>query len=158
MCATYLLQIEVDRNLKTQVGKLGNLYFRKGYYLYVGSAKRGLEARIKRHLRKDKKIFWHIDYLLQKKGVRISQVWVGTQKECWIAKRLAREGFEVKEGFGSSDCHCLSHLFYSPQKESFQELTAREMKVVSVYEAEAKKVSPLSSEETLRRRGECSHE
>ena len=63
MCATYLLQIEAGRNFKTRVGKLGSLYFKKGYYLYVGSAKRGLEARIKRHLRKDKKIFWHIDYL-----------------------------------------------------------------------------------------------
>ena len=64
---SYILLLDLDNNLEIPVGKLGNISFQKGHYVYVGSALNGLDARIKRHLRKHKKIHWHIDYLLKEK-------------------------------------------------------------------------------------------
>jgi hypothetical protein len=40
--------------------------------VYTGSAKRGLDARIERHIRHDKALHWHIDYLLTSPGVRVA--------------------------------------------------------------------------------------
>ncbi|MFC1786550.1 DUF123 domain-containing protein [Halobacteriota archaeon] len=68
-----------------------------------------MEARISRHLRKEKKIHWHIDYLLA--CARIKDVYVGELKECDIVTKLA-DYFPFVRGFGSSDCDCESHLFY----------------------------------------------
>jgi Uri superfamily endonuclease len=64
MKGTYALIIELASDERISVGKLGKINFKKGYYLYVGSGQNSLEARIARHLRKRKKKFWHIDYLL----------------------------------------------------------------------------------------------
>ena len=58
----YVLIIHLSQERDIVVGKLGELSFKKGYYAYVGSALGGLEGRIKRHFRKEKKAHWHIDY------------------------------------------------------------------------------------------------
>lgn len=110
---TYLLRIALDRDIKTHVGSLGDLHFKKGAYLYVGSAKRGLKARIERHLVKKKRIFWHIDYLLSLNGTKIKQIWITNKdKECKIAHFLYRKDYSFINRFGSSDCNCRSHLFF----------------------------------------------
>lgn len=110
---TYLLAIALDRDIKTYVGSLGDLYFKKGAYLYVGSAKRGLKARIERHLVKKKKLFWHIDYLLFLNATTIRQVWItDNDKECAMAQLLGKKGYKVIDRFGSSDCNCRGHLFF----------------------------------------------
>ncbi|CUS95734.1 protein of unknown function DUF123, partial [Candidatus Kryptonium thompsonii] len=70
----YILLIFVKREVNKVVGKLGVVKFSSGYYAYVGSAKLNFEHRIKRHLLKKKKLFWHIDYLLNSKGVEIKKV------------------------------------------------------------------------------------
>lgn len=110
--------IEVEGNRSVLVGRLGRLGFKKGRYLYVGSAKRGLEARIRRHLRKSKKLFWHIDYLLSQKDARVVEVWIGKGKrECRVARRIYDDvSPQVMRNFGSSDCRCSSHLFYIKNK------------------------------------------
>lgn len=62
-CGYYLvlLHLAADRTITT--GALGPIHYRRGWYLYVGSARRGLTARINRHRRKGrKKKHWHIDY------------------------------------------------------------------------------------------------
>lgn len=114
---TYILLINIPRNLKISVGKLGEVNFKKGFYLYIGSEKRNMEKRIERHLRKKKKKFWHIDYLLSHKLVKIEKIWV-TQKyrECEIADFLFSGGLDFIKRFGSSDCRCKSHLFYTGEK------------------------------------------
>jgi Uri superfamily endonuclease len=99
--------------------------FKKGDYIYIGSAKGCLESRLKRHLRKEKKLFWHIDYLLERKKVKISQIWVIPKSiECETAgifnKELTCE--IVKKGFGSSDCKCTTHLFYLKNKEQVENI------------------------------------
>ena len=87
--------------------------FPRGYYVYTGSALRGLGARIGRHLRPDKKHRWHVDYLLR--AARVKEVFVletVERRECelnLLVMGLPGAGIEV-EGFGSSDCGCRSHL------------------------------------------------
>lgn len=113
MKGTYVLLLELPRSTKVQVGSLGELDFQSGTYSYVGSALNGLEGRVRRHLREDKKFHWHIDYFL--KSAKVTHVIFAEceqRKECDIAKSLANKFGMIKD-FGSSDCDCESHLFYS---------------------------------------------
>lgn len=111
MKGCYLLVVELKNNTTINVGKLGKKQFDKGHYVYVGSALNGLAQRIQRHLRKQKKTHWHIDYLL--KHAKIVDVFYKenvTMEECSIANKFSK--FNSIEGFGCSDCKCKSHLFY----------------------------------------------
>ncbi len=102
----------VNKDIKISVGKLGNITFSKGFYLYIGSAKNGLNARLRRHLSRNKKLFWHIDYLLSSDSVRIEDIWAGDRKECQTAREFLKQGYNFINRFGSSDCRCISHLFF----------------------------------------------
>ena len=95
------------------VGKLGSILFEPGCYCYVGSALNGLRGRVARHLRHDKKKWWHIDYLLKRAAV-VEVVWAlsSDRLECRIAEALRSQGIESIPSFGASDCRCSSHLFY----------------------------------------------
>lgn len=109
----YVLIIKVDQDIKVTVGALGEKIFQKGVYAYVGSAQKNLEQRVKRHLRKDKTKFWHIDYLLQNKNAKIIQIFhkqAHKIEECHVAIQISKQGLTVKN-FGCSDCYCKSHLF-----------------------------------------------
>ncbi len=123
---SYVLLIYLDTGKRIEVGKLGVFDFPHGYYLYAGSALGGLRARVKRHFRKEKKLHWHIDYLLEQ--AKIIEVWAVLSEErleCHLA-RAARTlpGATVPvSGFGSSDCRCPAHLVHlpdRPQLEDFQ--------------------------------------
>ena len=46
--------INVRKDIKERIGALGKINFKKGKYVYVGSAQNNLEKRIARHLSKDK--------------------------------------------------------------------------------------------------------
>ena len=114
MRGTYALLIEAEQKVHVQIGKLGKFRFPQGLYIYIGSAKNNLEKRIERHLKKEKKLFWHIDYLLQAPCVRIKKVWAGAEgEECSLAAAMASgSAFQIPApGFGSSDCRCKTHLF-----------------------------------------------
>ena len=114
MKGTYVLLIHVPFSLIIPVGDLGSIHFKAGYYAYVGSALGGLEHRISRHLREQKRVHWHIDYLLSRSRI-VDVVFAETvdRKECAIANRL-KERLSSVRGFGCSDCKCSSHLFYHP--------------------------------------------
>lgn len=108
----YVLIIQLSSDADVTVGKLGTLHFTEGLYAYVGSAQVALEKRIERHLRKEKRVFWHIDHLLRKPNTKVVRVFTKTakkQEECNIAQRISERG-ETVAGFGCSDCHCTSHL------------------------------------------------
>ena len=64
----YVLYFDIELPLTLQVGSLGSSVFPAGRYAYVGSARRGIAARVLRHkrlaLQKEGKLHWHIDYLL----------------------------------------------------------------------------------------------
>jgi Uri superfamily endonuclease len=89
------------------------LSFANGQYAYVGSAQNGLEKRIERHSRTEKRVFWHVDYLLENPVSRIVEVFfkeAPKASECAIAEAIGKRG-EAVAGFGCSDCLCKSHLF-----------------------------------------------
>ena len=107
---SYILILRISEKVEITVGKLGNIQFEAGFYGYIGSAMNGLEARIKRHLGKEKKNFWHIDYLLERSEI-LKIIIVKSEKriECELAKRFSQH-FQVVKKFGSSDCKCRGHL------------------------------------------------
>jgi Uri superfamily endonuclease len=118
---TYLLVLKLKKDQKIRPGKLKEITFKQGIYLYIGRARRALQARLKRHLREEKKLFWHIDYFLQK--AKIEEVWIKREffDECRVAQKvtaLIKDSVFPLERFGSSDCGCISHLIYLPQSKA----------------------------------------
>jgi Uri superfamily endonuclease len=115
----YVLTIQVRETISPKIGALGKVTFPAGLYAYVGSAQNNLELRVARHLRKEKKTFWHIDYLLNDEAAKINGVFFKEglkTEECNVASLLAKRSEPIYE-FGSSDCNCKSHLF---RAKSFQ--------------------------------------
>ena len=114
---TYALLLRLEPGKEIVVGKLGTFLFPEGYYAYVGSAlgPGGLAARVARHCRCDKKLFWHIDYFLADaqvvdllyhvSGQPLECVWAGALRHMCGARVVA-------PGFGASDCRCSSHLVF----------------------------------------------
>lgn len=102
------------------VGKLGCISFPPAFYAYVGSAMGGFSTRLAHHLRKEKKLHWHIDYLLEQADIREVILCRSEKKiECFLAQALARE-FPSVSGFGSSDCKCQSHLYFARGNNSLK--------------------------------------
>jgi Uri superfamily endonuclease len=117
MKGTYLLVMKLHEDASVLVGKHGFIHFQKGYYVYVGSALNGLDQRIQRHLRKQKKIHWHIDHFLPfTEIVDIFYKESTRREECRVAQMFERN-FTHIPGFGCSDCECTSHLFNGPYHE-----------------------------------------
>lgn len=119
MKGSYCIIIKVNKASYLNVGTLGKVKIESGFYVYVGSAFNSLEARVKRHLSRDKKIYWHVDYLLAHDNVKIEDVIFTLDErrlECPISKRLENPG-SIK-GFGCSDCNCKSHLHYYRDMET----------------------------------------
>ena len=113
MVGSYVLLIKVPGKQVITVGRLKAVHFPDGCYAYVGSAMGGFKSRLNRHIRKDKKLHWHIDYLLQTAAITsIILCQTEDRLECAIARALSRQ-FHSMPGFGSSDCKCPSHLFFA---------------------------------------------
>jgi Uri superfamily endonuclease len=111
----YVLIIQVKKHIHPKIGALGEVAFQAGLYAYVGSAQNNLELRVQRHLRKEKRLFWHIDYLLANPAAEVTEVYAfeGDKTcECQIAQLLCQHCMPVPR-FGCSDCNCTSHLFHS---------------------------------------------
>ncbi len=128
MKGSYLLLIELKDKETIQIGKLGKIDFMKGFYVYIGSAINGLEPRINRHLRKEKKIHWHIDFLLN--SAEIIKVFYrenSFKEECKISNEFKKKLQSIKS-FGSSDCNCKSHLFYGTYEEIIRAIQKLKMK------------------------------
>jgi Uri superfamily endonuclease len=114
----YALFFDLHNSATIQIGKLGTFFFPKGHYIYVGSAKRNIRARIERHIKVEKKKRWHIDYLRPYGEITKIVTYSSELEECERAQQLMREinGKIIANGFGSSDCRCPSHLIYSPRR------------------------------------------
>lgn len=124
---TYLLLLRLEEDREIETGRLGNLFFPRGYYLYVGSARGpgGLRARLARHRGKAKHLRWHIDYL--RCHANLIEIWAvesHERLECLWAQQLAQlsPARPIRE-FGSSDCRCPSHLFHFPERPSPRRFT-----------------------------------
>ncbi|GEN33501.1 MULTISPECIES: GIY-YIG nuclease family protein [Aneurinibacillus] len=110
----YSIEMYLPETVKITVGRLGTFIFSAGIYIYVGSAKRNIEARINRHIRKEKPLRWHLDYLRPYAEITEVCTYSGKEGECGLFARLLEEkqGAIPVRGFGSSDCRCPAHLFY----------------------------------------------
>ncbi|MCX9083835.1 MAG: GIY-YIG nuclease family protein [Candidatus Methanoperedens sp.] len=118
MKGIYILILRMKESKDIRVGKLGMLHFKRGYYSYVGSAQgSGGDKRIRRHFDvaygKNTTRRWHIDYFLPQSEL-VCAVFSPTDEdlECVIARNVSKYS-EPLQGFGCSDCHCASHLFFS---------------------------------------------
>jgi Uri superfamily endonuclease len=111
---SYQLHINITNNTQIEIGKLGKFTFPRGCYIYTGSAKKNIDKRIKRHQSNssDKKLHWHVDYLLNDKNAKITEAQKFDEKECTLNQKASGE--IIVAGFGSSDCksRCRSHLKY----------------------------------------------
>ncbi|MFX0023479.1 MAG: DUF123 domain-containing protein [Candidatus Hermodarchaeota archaeon] len=129
MKGSYFLVIFVEKDIQILVGALGKISFNKGFYFYVGSAmgeygSSTLLNRVKRHFlsKNEKKIHWHIDYLLTDPQSFIIKTYLIPSKcslECIIAGEFSEICDNSIKNFGSSDCECTSHLFYFKNLDCF---------------------------------------
>ena len=114
----YQLRISVGKICSISIGKLGTFTFPAGQYVYTGRAKKNLAQRIDRHKKRNKKCFWHIDYLLTDENVQLEDITIISENfsdECSENKKLLmRNASIVATGFGASDCKndCGSHLLF----------------------------------------------
>ena len=127
---TYVLLLQNRHSESIRIGRLGYLPIGPGYYLYVGSAfgPGGLRARLTHHLKHAPKPHWHIDYL--RRYVELVNVWYQghcvPQEHRWaLALGRGRNIGIAAARFGSSDCRCASHLFFSATLPTVQAFRRR---------------------------------
>ena len=110
--ALYVVATWVPRRTTIVVGSLGPVTFDRGWYAYVGSARRAREARVARHLRADKPLRWHADHLFARFPGRFAWTVDGELTECELAGVLARLPGAARRPprFGAGDCRCAGHL------------------------------------------------
>ena len=132
MKGSYVILIRLPKAQTITIGSLSDVYFPRGYYAYVGSALGGVKSRLSRHLSQNKKLLWHIDYLLQKAA--ITDIIIGESEnrvECAMAQALSSQ-FDSIPGFGSSDCHCPSHLFHATKGRQMKSAIMQTLKSLSI--------------------------
>lgn len=122
---TYALLLCADDETAIEVGALGAMRVRPGVYVYVGSAfgPGGLRARVRRHIRGDGALHWHVDYL--RAVTTLDAVWYthDTQRrECTWAQilRSLPNATVPLDGFGASDCNCSAHLIRCAEGPSLE--------------------------------------
>ncbi len=111
----YNLIIKLSKDKEIRIGRLGTFVFHKGFYVYTGSAQNGLEKRINRHLSNNKKLHWHVDYLLSYAKIIEILRYIGSRKdECKLNRMIGKiaGATAIVKKFGSSDCNCITHLYY----------------------------------------------
>jgi Uri superfamily endonuclease len=115
----YTLIIRFSRHCKISVGARITAVVEPGLYLYTGSAlgrgSTSLEFRIRRHLRREKREFWHIDRLLACESASVISVILAQttgKAECGVNDALLEDRKLTVPfmGIGSSDCRCESHF------------------------------------------------
>ena len=109
---SYLLILHLKRRINIPIGKLGSVSFKKGFYIYVGSAMANLSKRIERHRHIRKRHHWHIDDLREAAEFHtVLAIRSSARLECEIAKAFSEIAEWAIDGFGSTDCSCKTHLF-----------------------------------------------
>lgn len=108
----YLLVLYLDAERMIRIGEKGDVFFKKGYYVYVGSAKRNLDQRLARHQRLRKKMHWHIDYIRQQcQFIQAIPIRTSSDLEHTLAAAVKRIADWTIPGIGCTDCDCESHVF-----------------------------------------------
>jgi len=126
----YALILFCSQEGPVQIGKLGILQPRRGFYVYVGSAvgPGGVRARVAHHQKLSPRPHWHIDYL--RPHTCLDRIWYSHDRLCrehqWARVISGLRGASIPiAGFGSSDCRCKTHLFFFTRRPSFNEFRQR---------------------------------
>ncbi len=111
----YHFIFEIKKEFEVKVGAAGVFRIPAGFYIYTGTAQRNLISRINRHIKKDKKCQWHIDYLTTNKNCAFVGAYftrgVKKIKECRFNMAVLIGADFYIPRFGNSDCsYCPSHL------------------------------------------------
>lgn len=115
----YNLIIRFNRECAVRKVRGAVLLLEPGLYIYTGSARgsgsTSLEQRVRRHLTRDKKQFWHIDRILHCRSAEVvAVVFAETRRdaECSVNAALTEDPHISTLGkwIGSSDCRCRSHF------------------------------------------------
>lgn len=126
---TYALILKNDCSFETRVGRWGTLHTEPGYYIYVGSAfgPGGIQARVKRHARAQKRLRWNIDYLTTKMPVIQSCYSESAKKleHVWAQRLMEMTDLFPINRFGCSDCRCDTHLFFTARMKTVKKIAAR---------------------------------
>jgi Uri superfamily endonuclease len=142
---SYALEFTLYQQQRLTIGRLGEIYFPQGEYIYVGSAlgPGGLGARLGRHLKNDSfSCHWHIDYIKSYAETRsvcylmksAGAIYLDSSQaqdksalpqkpvECIWSQTLSALPYAniPAQGFGSSDCHyeCRAHLIHFQQSNN----------------------------------------
>jgi Uri superfamily endonuclease len=133
----YLLEFKSENEFKLQIKKYPGINFSKGYYYYAGSAQKNFSHRVKRHVTKSKKLYWHIDYLTANKNLKMKNIFafpgIKKEAECKLVQNLIKNfdlDYAIK-GFGNGDCNsCDSHLLFSKRILNQSQLFSRYQSIV----------------------------
>jgi Uri superfamily endonuclease len=127
---TYALVLACAVEGTIEIGRLGELRVRPGYYVYVGSAfgPGGVAARIRHHLRPAARPHWHVDYL--RAVTRVEEIWythdASRCEHAWAGLLAGARGSSTPlVGFGASDCACATHLVYCSARPSWPSFRRR---------------------------------
>ncbi|MCF6270942.1 MAG: GIY-YIG nuclease family protein [Melioribacteraceae bacterium] len=119
----YILELFAEKDFSISAKKFIGFTFPKGYYYYVGSAQKNLKSRIARHLRRKKKVHWHIDHLTTHNSVKTLNSFIIPEAEKIIEAEIANNFVNyfdaqiIVEGFGNSDTkETKTHLYYKKGK------------------------------------------
>jgi len=136
---TYCIILQLVDDKQIRIGQQGEIFFGSGFYAYVGSAKKNASSRMNRHWLGTGKKKWHIDYL--RAETKPQSIWGFYQEilaECQLADLLQKSLVSYIPDFGSSDCHCSSHLFFCPTLSKIESLLSSlhgiHLKYISEYE------------------------
>ena len=135
---TYLLEIFAEKEFEITAKKFTGVKFPPGFYYYSGSAQKGYNSRLTRHLKETKTIHWHIDYLTTIKTNKITTIFLfenaPRDRECEVVQTLIKI-FHLDDsfsGFGNGDCKtCGTHLLYSKEKINHSQFTSLYQSTVS---------------------------
>jgi len=112
----YILILRLSNKSSIKIGRLGEFDFKEGYYFYIGSAfgPGGIQGRLKHHIKISSNPHWHIDYLRKRAElIKILYCISAREYEHITARSLEKLFIAPVKNFGTSDCKCDSHLFYS---------------------------------------------
>ncbi|RDD53373.1 MAG: GIY-YIG nuclease family protein [Candidatus Korarchaeota archaeon NZ13-K] len=120
-----------------KIGSLGDFEVPEGTLVYVGSAygPGGLMARVSRHLRRGKRLRWHVDYLTESEIVKVEEVLAlpnVSEEELFCV--LMMFGDPIIPGFGCSDARGhLTHLFKLDDPTPLRDFLRRRYQLQEIF-------------------------
>ncbi len=109
--SSYLMVFELVREFRGVIGILGHVRLSPGFYVYVGSARKGALIRLRRYCSKSfAKPRWHIDYLLEFSKIDRFYI-VFNAHESELAALLSGTLDVAIPRFGATDTRNTTHLF-----------------------------------------------